>query len=65
MRSRCAGVVTVVMLGLSRPVFAQSPEEALGVLPDLLRDGDVLLVQGAGNVNLISNAFGAPPGGES
>ncbi len=36
------------------PVFAESPEEALALLPGLLRDGDVLLVQGAGNVNQIS-----------
>jgi UDP-N-acetylmuramate-alanine ligase len=37
------------------PVFASTPDEALALLPGLLRDGDVLLVQGAGSVNQISN----------
>ena len=37
------------------PVFVENPEEALQVLSGLLRQGDVLLVQGAGNVNVISN----------
>ncbi len=50
------------------PVFAESPEEALALLPGLLRDGDVLLVQGAGNVNHISarlvDAGGAARGGD-
>ncbi len=36
------------------PVYAESPREALAILPGLARDGDVLLVQGAGNVNQIS-----------
>jgi UDP-N-acetylmuramate-alanine ligase len=36
-------------------VFAPTPEEALNVLPGVLRNGDVLLVQGAGSVNQISN----------
>ena len=39
------------------PVFAETPEEALGLLPGLVKDGDVLLVQGAGNVNQISNTL--------
>ncbi len=36
------------------PVYAESPGEALSLIPGLVRDGDVLLVQGAGNVNRIS-----------
>jgi UDP-N-acetylmuramate--alanine ligase len=36
------------------PVFAADPEEALGVLAGLVEENDVLLVQGAGNVNRIS-----------
>ncbi len=35
-------------------LFAQDPEEALELLPELLEDDDVLLVQGAGNVNQLS-----------
>jgi UDP-N-acetylmuramate--alanine ligase len=41
------------------PVFAESPEEALGLLAGLARQDDVLLVQGAGNVNSISNVLTA------
>ena len=41
--------------GLLSPIFAQTPEEALTLLPTSCRDADVLLVQGAGNVSLISN----------
>lgn len=37
------------------PLFAESPEEALSLLPGVLQTGDVLLVQGAGNVNQISS----------
>ena len=42
------------------PVFAETPEEALGLLPGLVRDGDVVMVQGAGNVNQISNTLAGP-----
>lgn len=42
--------------GLS-PIFAQDTVEALALMPKLLADDDVFLVQGAGNVNAISNAF--------
>lgn len=40
--------------GTLNPQFAQSPEEALQMLPSIVQDGDVVLVQGAGNVNQIS-----------
>jgi UDP-N-acetylmuramate--alanine ligase len=40
--------------GLVNPTYAADPEEALGLLPDIVRDGDVVLVQGAGSVNQIS-----------
>lgn len=45
------------------PLLADTPDEALSVLPQVLRDGDVLLVQGAGNVNQISNRLVAGQGG--
>ncbi|MFU8815891.1 MAG: UDP-N-acetylmuramate--L-alanine ligase [Pseudomonadales bacterium] len=41
------------------PVFVETPAEALGVLAGLVRQGDVLLVQGAGNVNVVSNRLSA------
>lgn len=41
--------------GHINPVFAQDPEEALSLLETFCVDKDVLLVQGAGNVNQISN----------
>ena len=40
--------------GPLNPVFCETPDEALELLSGLLEDGDVLLVQGAGNVNRIS-----------
>ncbi|MCB1683407.1 MAG: UDP-N-acetylmuramate--L-alanine ligase [Pseudomonadales bacterium] len=36
------------------PVFANDPDEALTILPGVLNSGDVLIVQGAGNVSQIS-----------
>jgi UDP-N-acetylmuramate--alanine ligase len=39
------------------PVFAEDPDEALRMLGDLVKDDDVVLVQGAGNVNRISNTL--------
>ena len=41
--------------GAAAPVFAVDPGEALELLPRIVRSGDVVLVQGAGNVNEISN----------
>ena len=43
--------------GQVSPVYAQDPQEALSQLPSLVKDGEVLLVQGAGNVNVISNSL--------
>ncbi len=40
--------------GTINPTFSENPDEALDLLPGLLEDGDVLLVQGAGNVSRIS-----------
>lgn len=40
--------------GRVNPTFSENPDEALDLLPGLLKDGDVLLVQGAGNVSRIS-----------
>ena len=40
--------------GAINPVYAADPAEAYGLLPQILEDGDVLLVQGAGNVNQLS-----------
>ena len=43
--------------GAINPQFAQSPQEALQMLPSIVLPGDVVLVQGAGNVNQISQRF--------
>jgi len=51
--------------GSINPLFADTPEEALGLLPGILRSGDVLLVQGAGNVNQISNQLVAAGGADA
>jgi UDP-N-acetylmuramate--alanine ligase len=37
------------------PIYAANPSEAFELLPNVLENGDVLLVQGAGNVNQLSN----------
>ena len=36
------------------PVFVQHPRELCNVLPDLLRDGDLLLLQGAGDIGAVA-----------
>jgi UDP-N-acetylmuramate--alanine ligase len=36
------------------PVFVQHPRELVNVLPDLLRDGDLLLLQGAGDIGAVA-----------
>lgn len=45
--------------GSVSPVFAESPEEALTLLPTFSEDGEVLIVQGAGNVSRVSNELRA------
>jgi UDP-N-acetylmuramate--alanine ligase len=40
--------------GTINPIYAQSPAEAHDLLPNIVEDGDVLIVQGAGNVNQLS-----------
>jgi UDP-N-acetylmuramate--alanine ligase len=40
--------------GSINPIFAADPGEAYELLPHIVEDGDVLLVQGAGNVNQVS-----------
>ena len=39
------------------PMFAEDPDDALGILADVVEAGDVVLVQGAGNVNRISSVL--------
>lgn len=41
--------------GSLNPIYAANPTEAFDLLPNILENGDVLLVQGAGNVNQLSN----------
>ncbi len=36
------------------PVFVKHPNELVNVLPDLLRDGDLLLLQGAGDIGAVA-----------
>lgn len=39
------------------PIYAEDPADALKVLEDVVEADDVVLVQGAGNVNVISNVL--------
>lgn len=39
------------------PIFAEDPDEALHILEGIVEPNDVVLVQGAGNVNQISNTL--------
>jgi UDP-N-acetylmuramate--alanine ligase len=40
--------------GLVNPIYAANPDEAHALLPNIVEEGDVLIVQGAGNVNQVS-----------
>ena len=43
--------------GKVNPVFAETFDEARALIGEMVQDGDVLLVQGAGNISQISNAL--------
>lgn len=53
-RALCRGVRR---FGGTNPLFAATPDEALEVLRPLLRNDDVVIVQGAGNVNRVSRGL--------
>ncbi len=53
-RALCRGVRR---FGGMNPQFTATPEEALELLGSLLRDDDVLIVQGAGNVSRVSTGL--------
>ena len=40
--------------GLIEPIFVANNDELLKILPEVLRDGDILLVQGAGSIGAIA-----------
>ena len=42
--------------GLINPIYAADTQEAYALLPNVLEEDDVLIVQGAGNVNQLSRA---------
>lgn len=44
------------------PVLVNTPAELHAVLPDVLRDGDLLLVMGAGDIGAVSQQLAANPG---
>ena len=50
-KSLCQGIR---QRGAINPQFAQTPADALGALPSIVLPDDVVIVQGAGNVNQIS-----------
>jgi UDP-N-acetylmuramate--alanine ligase len=43
--------------GAMNPVFVRDVDEAFAVLPGMVNDGDVLLVQGAGNVSRLTRTL--------
>lgn len=45
--------------GMVTPVFVEQPDELSELLPGLLKDGDVLLTLGAGNIGLCAAALAA------
>jgi len=40
--------------GRAEPIFVQEPKQLLDVLPDVLHDGDLLLLQGAGSIGALA-----------
>ncbi len=53
-RALCQGIR---QRGRLNPIFSESPEDAARTLPPLLREGDVVVVQGAGNVSQVSTGL--------
>jgi UDP-N-acetylmuramate--alanine ligase len=53
-RALCRGVRR---FGGTNPLFAATPDEALEILRSLLRNDDVVIVQGAGNVSRVSRGL--------
>ena len=49
--------------GRVNPVFAETSDEAMALVAELVADDDVLLVQGAGNISQISNGLREVAGG--
>jgi UDP-N-acetylmuramate--alanine ligase len=45
------------------PVYVASPDEAIDLLPSIVEADDVILVQGAGNINRVAQAFGGDHAG--
>jgi UDP-N-acetylmuramate--alanine ligase len=43
--------------GQVEPIFVESPDEAPAVLADVLRDGDVVVTQGAGNIGRLAQTL--------
>jgi UDP-N-acetylmuramate--alanine ligase len=50
--------------GLASPVFVESLEELVDVLPGVVRDGDLVLAMGAGNIGSLGPTLRARFGGE-
>ena len=44
-------------LGALEPLFVERPEELPAALKDLIRDGDVILAMGAGNITAVAHAL--------
>ncbi|MDA1073941.1 MAG: UDP-N-acetylmuramate--L-alanine ligase [Proteobacteria bacterium] len=47
----------------AHPVYVEDPDEAISLLPSLVKAGDVVVIQGAGNINLVAQAFGGDRAG--
>lgn len=45
---------SIRLRGQLDPIFVASPEQLTGILPDVLKEGDLLLTQGAGNIGALS-----------
>ncbi len=43
--------------GVIEPIFVSSPDKIPGVLADVLKGGDILLTQGAGNINRVARCL--------